>query len=240
MMVYSPLDLIEVAKAEPNTTFIFAAVGFETTTPLYAVLLEEVIKQDIKNVKLLCALKTMPAVIDRVLSASDEITGMIAPGHVSVITGSDVFKSPAEKFGIPFVVAGFEGRQLLTAIWALTRLQGKGVVKNLYPEAVKGSRNENSAALTEKYFEPCDAAWRGLGVIPDSGLKLKNEYACFDAGSDNLYEDFTPKGCSCGEVIAGLKRPEECPLFGKVCTPTNPVGACMVSHEGSCFNHYNR
>ncbi len=240
MMVYSPLDLIEVAKAEPDTTFIFAAVGFETTTPLYAVLLEEIIKQDINNIKLLCALKTMPAVIHRVLSASKEITGMIAPGHVSVITGSNIFKEPAEKFGIPFVVAGFEGKQLLAAIWALTRLRGQGVVKNLYPEAVKETRNEDSAALTDKYFEPCDAAWRGLGIIPDSGLKLRSEYARFDAGSDNLYEDFIPKGCSCGEVIAGMKRPEECPLFGKVCTPLNPVGACMVSHEGSCFNHYNK
>ncbi len=239
MMVYSPLDIIETAKSEPETTFIFAAVGFETTTPLYAVLLEELIAQKIKNVKLLCALKTMPRVIDRVLTASGEITGMIAPGHVSVITGSDIFKEPAEKFQIPFAVAGFEGKQLLTAIWALTKLQGKGVVKNLYPEAVQTHRNEDSYRLVEKYFEPCDAAWRGLGIIPLSGMRLRAEYSHFDAGSNNLYEDFVPKGCSCGEVIAGLKRPEECPLFGKVCTPVNPVGACMVSHEGSCFNHYS-
>lgn len=240
LMVYSPLDLLDIAKAEPETTFIFAAVGFETTTPLYAVLLEEMRAQKIENIKLLCALKTMPAVIDKVLTASGEITGMIAPGHVSVITGSEIFKAPAEKFSIPFVVAGFEGKQLLAAIWALTRLKGQGVVKNLYPEAVKPERNESSYALTEKYFEPCDAAWRGLGVIEGSGLRLRAEYARFDAGSNGLYEDFVPKGCSCGEVIAGLKRPEECPLFGKLCTPINPVGACMVSHEGSCFNHFNK
>lgn len=238
MMLYSPLDLIEIAKGEPETEFIFAAVGFETTTPLYAVLLDEVIRQNIKNIKLLTALKTMPEVIDRVLDTSGEITGMIAPGHVSVITGSDIFKAPAEKYGIPFVVAGFEGKQLLAAIWALTRLQGQGVVKNLYPEAVTDARNESSYTLVEKYFEPTEAAWRGLGVIENSGLKLKAEYAHFDAGSNGLYEDFVPKGCSCGQVIAGLKRPEECPLFGKVCTPINPVGACMVSHEGSCFNHF--
>jgi hydrogenase expression/formation protein HypD len=239
LMLYSPLDLIDIAKKEPGTTFIFAAVGFETTTPLYAVLLEEIIKQDIKNIKFLTALKTMPAVIDKVLTASGKITGMIAPGHVSVITGSDIFKEAAEKYNIPFVVAGFEGKQLLAAIWALVKLQGQGVVKNLYPEAVKNGRNQSSYTLVEKYFEPCEAAWRGLGVIENSGLRLKGEYSHYDAGSGGLYEDFVPKGCSCGEVIAGLKRPEECPLFGKVCTPVNPVGACMVSQEGSCFNHFN-
>lgn len=238
IMVYSPLDLIEIAKKDKDTTFIFAAVGFETTTPLYAVLLDEVINQDIKNIKILSALKTMPKVIDVVLKAENNITGMIAPGHVSVITGSDVFKPFAEKFGIPFVVAGFEGEQLLAAIWALIKLKGKGVVKNLYTEAVTKERNEKSYSLTEKYFEPCPAAWRGLGVIEGSGLKLKREYSHFDAGSDMLYDDFVPKGCSCGEVITGLKKPEDCPLFGKVCTPLSPVGACMVSHEGSCFNYF--
>lgn len=238
LMLYSPLDLIEIAKNESDTTFIFAAVGFETTTPLYAVLLEEIIKQDIKNIKLLTALKTMPAVIDTVLSASGEITGMIAPGHVSVITGSELFGPFAEKYNIPFVVSGFEGKQILAAIWALTKLQGHGVVKNMYPEAVSAQRNESSYSVVEKYFEPCKAAWRGLGIIENSGMKLKAQYARFDAGSDGLYKDFIPKGCSCGEVIAGLKKPEECPLFAKVCSPSSPVGACMVSHEGSCFNYY--
>lgn len=237
-MLYSPLDLIDIAGAEPDTTFIFAAVGFETTTPLYAVLLDEIIKQDIKNIKLLTALKTMPAVIDKVLTASGKISGMIAPGHVSVVTGSDIFKPFAEKYNIPFAVAGFEGRQLLAAIWALVKLQGKGVVKNLYPEAVSEKPNIISEALVNKYFEPCSAAWRGLGIIENSGMKLRDEYRRFDAGSENLFDDFIPNGCSCGKVIAGLARPEECPLFGKVCTPTKPVGACMVSHEGSCFNHF--
>lgn len=240
MMLYSPLELLEIAKKEPLTTFVFAAVGFETTTPLYALLIEEAIKQGVENIKLLCALKTMPAVIDKVLGLSGEITGMIAPGHVSVITGSDIFKAPAEKFGIPFVVAGFEGKQLLAAIWALVRLQGQGVVKNLYPEAVSCDENEGAVNLVSKYFEPTSAAWRGLGMIENSGLRLRDEFARFDAGSDGIYEDFVPNGCSCAQVIAGLKRPEECPLFGKVCTPLSPVGACMVSHEGSCFNHYNR
>ncbi len=240
LMVYSPLDLIEIAKSEPDTTFIFAAVGFETTTPLYAVLLEEITKQKIENIKLLTALKTMPAVIDKVLSMEHGITGMIAPGHVSVITGYDIFTPFANKYNIPFVVAGFEGEQLLSAIWALAKLKGKGVVKNLYTEAVNKERNEASHRLVEKYFEPCPAAWRGLGIIENSGMKLRPEYAKFDAGSEKLFDDFIPKGCSCGEVIIGAKKPDECPLFGKVCTPINPVGACMVSHEGSCFNYFTK
>ncbi len=136
------------------------------------------------------------------------------------------------------MVAGFEGRQLLAAIWALTKLQGQGVVKNLYPEVVKAEANGSAADIVNKYFEPCDAAWRGLGVIKNSGMRLRKEYAVYDAGSDNLYADYTPKGCSCGEVISGKLRPCDCPLFGTVCSPEKPIGACMVSHEGSCFNYY--
>ena len=139
---------------------------------------------------------------------------------------------------MPFVVAGFEGEQLLSAIWALTKLRGKNAVKNLYTEAVGKERNDAAYSLVEKYFEPCPAAWRGLGIIENSGMKLRPEYAKFDAGSEKLYDDYIPKGCSCGQVIIGAKKPEECPLFGKACTPLNPVGACMVSHEGSCFNYF--
>ena len=237
-MVYSPLELIELAKSEPNTTFVFAAVGFETTTPLYALLIEKLIEENISNVKLLTAVKTMPKVIDTVLSDNDTITGMLAPGHVSVITGSDIFKPFAEKYQIPFVVSGFEGEEILASIYALIKLRGTGQVLNLYPSAVTNEGNALSRLKVSKYFEECDAAWRGLGVIKGSGMKLKKEYSCFDAGSDSLYEDFLPKGCSCAQVIAGKMRPEECPLFAKKCSPISPVGACMVSNEGSCFHHF--
>ena len=237
-MVYSPLELVDLAINEPETTFVFAAVGFETTTPLYALLLEKLIEKDISNVKLLTALKTMPKVIDTVLSDNHTITGMLAPGHVSVITGSDVFKPFAEKYNIPFVVSGFEGEEILASIYALIKLNQQGKVLNLYPSAVTNEGNNISKNKVLKYFKECDAAWRGLGVIEGSGLKLREEYKCFDAGSDNLYDDFVPKGCSCAQVIAGKKRPEECPLFAKKCSPSSPVGACMVSNEGSCFHHF--
>ena len=237
-MIYSPLEVIEFAKAEPQTTFVFAAVGFETTTPLYALLIEKLIEANISNVKLLTAIKTMPKVIDTVLSDNDTITGMLAPGHVSVITGSDIFKSFAKKHQIPFVVSGFEGEEILAAIYALIKLKGKGQVLNLYPSAVTNEGNTLSKTKVLKYFEECDAAWRGLGIIKNSGLRLKKEFSQFDAGSDKLYEDFLPKGCSCAQVIAGKMRPEECPLFAKKCSPISPVGACMVSNEGSCFHHF--
>ncbi len=238
-MVYSPLEMLKLAQAEPETTFIFAAVGFETTTPVYAVLLDEVQKAGLKNIKLLTAIKTMPEVIRSVKDEGSRITGFIAPGHVSVITGSNAFKALAEEVNIPFVVAGFEGEELIKAIYALVRLQGKGVAKNMYQSAVNEERNEAAAALVDKYFEPCDASWRGLGIIPMSGLCLRKEYSEFDAGSVGLdYDAAYNAGCSCGDVVSGRKSPNQCALFGRVCTPENPQGACMVSSEGSCYHYY--
>ena len=238
-MVYSPLEMLRLAEAEPEMTFIFAAVGFETTTPVYAVLLDEAQKAGIKNIKLLTAIKTMPEVIRSVCKQGSRITGFIAPGHVSVITGSRAFKSLAEEFGIPFVVAGFEGDGLIRAVYALVKLQGKGVVKNMYTSAVNEEKNEMAAKLVNKYFEPCDSAWRGIGSIASSGLVLKKEYKEFDAGSGGLdYDAAYNAGCSCGDVVSGRKAPNECPLYGKICTPGNPQGACMVSSEGSCYHYY--
>lgn len=238
-MVYSPLEMLTLAKDEPQTTFVFAAVGFETTTPVYAVLLEEAQKAGIKNIKLLTAIKTMPEVIRSVKNEGRRITGFIAPGHVSVITGSNAFRALANEFGVPFVVAGFEGEELIKAIYALVKLQGQGVVKNMYQSAVSEERNEAAAELVDKYFEPCDASWRGIGNIPMSGLCLRKEYAEFDAGSAGLdYDAAYSAGCSCGDVVSGRKSPNECPLFGRVCTPENPQGACMVSSEGSCYHYY--
>lgn len=237
-MVYSPVDTIELAKAEPDKTFVFAAVGFETTTPIYAVLMEEVIKQNIKNIKLLTALKTMPNVIDTLCNNDNIIDGFLAPGHVSVITGSEEFFPLAQKYNVPFVVSGFEAEEILASIYALIKLKGQGKVLNLYKSVVPTHRNEKAFELVHKYFEPYDAAWRGLGEIKNSGMALKKEYEMFDAGSRELRNDYShQKGCKCGEIISGLKKPTDCPLYGKVCTPENPRGACMVSNEGSCFNY---
>lgn len=238
-MVYSPFEIIDLAEKDTDTTYVFAAVGFETTTPIYAVLLEKIIEENIKNIRLLTALKTMPAAIDTLCQMGGRIDGFIAPGHVSVITGANEFKPLAEKYNLPFVVSGFKGEELLASIYALVKLKGQGKVLNLYKSAVTDTGNDKAKTLVNKYFEPCDAVWRGIGKIKNSGMALKKEYAAYDAGSRELIHDNVKnKKCRCGEVITGFSSPCDCPLFAKACTPENPQGACMVSNEGSCFHYY--
>lgn len=237
-MVYSPTETIELAKAEPDKNFVFAAVGFETTTPIYALLLDEIIKQKIENVQLLTALKTMSNVIATLCESDNKIDGFIAPGHVAVITGSNAFVPLAEKYSLPFAVSGFEAEEILASIYALIKLRRQGKVINLYKSAVTSERNEKAFEIVHKYFEEYDAPWRGLGIIKGSGMALKKEYAKYDAGSRELTNDYSyQKGCLCGEIISGNKKPTDCPLYNKICTPENPKGACMVSNEGTCHNY---
>ncbi|MBQ7446339.1 MAG: hydrogenase formation protein HypD [Eubacterium sp.] len=239
-MVYSPMDILEMAEKEPETCFVFAAVGFETTTPVYALLMQELVKYDIKNVKLLTALKTMPEAIGFLCENGAPINGFIAPGHVSVVTGSRIFEPIAKKYGLPFGVSGFEGAEILTALYAIVKMRGQGCVINCYPAVVTAEGNVDAQASVEKYFEPADAVWRGMGSIPGSGRILRKEYAAFDAGSRDLTEDKKKnQACRCDQVLMGKIKPTECPLFGKVCTPLKPQGACMVSTEGNCFSWYS-
>ncbi|WP_253291186.1 hydrogenase formation protein HypD [Acetivibrio sp. MSJd-27] len=238
-MVYAPENIISLAEKEPETEFIFAAVGFETTAAVYADLMERLIAFKIRNIKLLTALKVMPPAIQWVCENGSGIDGFIAPGNVSVVTGSGIYRPLSERFGIPFAVAGFAGEELLIAVYGLLKNIGKPKVMNYYPYAVTEEGNRTAQKKIAAYFEPCAAAWRGLGMIADSGLKLKREYACFDAGSESLCEDaqYNPS-CRCAEVLVGKISPTQCPLFGTVCQPQNPQGACMVSAEGSCHNWF--
>lgn len=240
-MVYSPLDMIGLAREAPGKTFVFAAIGFETTTAVYAALMDEIVRERIINVRLLTSLKTMPLVIEWVCSMQGGIDGFLAPGHVSVITGSDLFIPLAEKYHVPFAVAGFEGEQILIALYALVKmiLNGEGRVMNLYPSAVTAGGNKTAQRMIETYFEPCDAAWRGMGVIPDSGMMMRDRYLSYDAGSRDLFSDHSHHpACLCSKVITGAQKPQECPLFGTLCTPDKPQGACMVSTEGSCYSYF--
>ena len=200
--------------------------------------IDEIIKQEIKNVLLLTALKTMPNVIATLCEADNKIDGFIAPGHVAVITGSNAFVPLAEKYSLPFAVSGFEAEEILASIYALIKLRRQGKVINLYKSAVTSERNEKAFEIVHKYFEEYDAPWRGLGIIKSSGMALKNKFVKYDAGSRELTNDYShQKGCLCGEIISGNKKPTDCPLYNKICTPESPKGACMVSIEGTCYNY---
>ncbi len=237
-MLYSPMELLSLAKEHPDTRYVFAAVGFETTAPAYALLLSRALEQGIDNLQILTSLKVMPPVIDWVCRQGGNLDGFLAPGHVSVVTGSRIFEPLSERWQIPFVVAGFEPQQLIEAIYALVRRRGKAGVWNLYPSAVTREGNVQAQQMVQKFFEPCSAAWRGMGLLPDSGLMLREEYARFDAGSRGLDQDHERNpACRCAQVLMGKISPHGCPLFGRACTPQNPQGACMVSAEGSCFQY---
>lgn len=238
-MVYSPMDLLEMARKNPKSEYIFAAVGFETTAPVYAMLLEAVLEEGLENVRLLTAIKTMPEVINHLLAGGAPIDGFLAPGHVSVVTGSGIFCPIAKEYGIPFGVSGFGARELLLALYGIVMNFGRGEVLNYYPSVVTEQGNERAQKLVDTYFEKTDAVWRGLGTVPGSGKVLRSEYRRYDAGSMGLDRDekMNP-ACCCDQVLMGKRKPSACPLFGKACNPLHPQGACMVSTEGSCFSYY--
>lgn len=241
-MVYSPMDILDLARKNPETTFVFAAIGFETTTPVYALLMDELTASGIRNVKLLTALKTMPEAIDHLCSAGADIQGFLAPGHVSVVTGSHIFEPLAEKYNIPFGVAGFSGEEILIALCGIVQAYNSakpGKVMNFYPSVVTRDGNTQAQALIDHYFEKSDVVWRGLGAIPGSGKLLRKEYASYDAGSRGLVEDHKINAaCCCDRVLMGRMKPTQCPLYGKACTPLKPQGACMVSTEGNCYSYF--
>ncbi len=236
-ILYSPLSAVKMALEDKNTEFIFAAVGFETTTPIYALMMEEILKNGIKNLKLLTSIKIILPALSYLCETKENIDAFLCPGHVSVVTGCSVYKGMAEKYHKPFVVAGFEGEHILAAVDEIIHQIKKNryYMKNLYTSSVTEEGNRKAAAITDKFFEGIDEYWRGIGIIRNSGLKLKDVYQEYDAGSRILdYTENVPKGCKCKEVILGRINPGDCPLFKTVCTPLNAVGPCMVSAEGAC------
>jgi len=240
-VVYSPLDAVDVAAAEPSREVVFAGIGFETTAPTVAVAVLSAAERGIANFSVLSLHKTMPAPLRALLDAGEtRIDGFILPGHVSVITGSEVFRFLAEEYGVGGVVAGFEAADVLGALLALT-MQREPAVSIEYQRAVQPAGNVTAQQIMARVFTPCDADWRGLGVIPGSGLALASALRAFDAAARFTVEPgepLEPKGCRCGEVLRGLVEPPDCALFGWRCTPEDPVGACMVSSEGSCAAYY--
>ncbi|HPD65818.1 MAG TPA: hydrogenase formation protein HypD [Bacteroidia bacterium] len=242
-IVYSILDALQLARENPQKKVIFAGIGFETTTPPTAAGVLTAKNENLRNFFVLSAHKVMPPAMEALIDEGIQIDGYIAPGHVSTITGSGIYEPLTRKFGVGCVISGFEPADLLESILMLVRQieYQQPAVEIQYKRAVRPEGNLVAKAMIEKVFEPCDDWWRGLGILPASGLKLKDEYADFDA--DKIFNiEIEPtrddKGCICGEVLKGIKSPKECKLFGKACTPSDPAGACMVSSEGACHAYY--
>jgi hydrogenase expression/formation protein HypD len=238
-MIYSPLEVLEKAAAMPQKTFIIGAVGFETTVPLYALLLEEMENRGIKNIKFLTALKTIaPAMawICQNEKGNRSIDGFLCPGHVSVVMGENIYQDLVHQYQKPCAIAGFSAEHILAAIYDLVRQieTQRGEIHNLYREVVKPEGNVQAQKLMERFFSPVEAHWRGLGKIPGSGLKLREQYQEFDLGFEGMSTLEEDSRCRCGSIITGSITPDQCLLFGTACTPNNPQGPCMVSTEGTC------
>ena len=236
-IMYSPFEALEKAAENPHITYVVAAVGFETTAPAYAMMVKAAKEKCISNIKLVTALKTAIPALEWICENQEDVDGFICPGHVSVITGSNVYIPLAEKYRKPFVVAGFEAEHILAAIYRIMKQleSGENAAENLYRNAVKEDGNRKAVDVINDVFEEGPAMWRGLGVIEDSGLYLNDEFSGYDGGSRALYEDMElPAECLCGDVIVGRINPDQCPMFGRKCSPMDPFGPCMVSSEGSC------
>ena len=238
-IVYSPLDAVKYAADHPETDVVFLSVGFETTIPAACLAVRKAREMELKNFSLLTANKTMDRAY-RVLKGSAD--AFLYPGHVSAVTGTDIYEELKSE-GISGVVCGFTAKEIMTALAiVVTRIEeGEPFAENAYPRVVTKEGMPIGRKLMAETMEPCDAAWRGIGVIEGSGLKLREEYADYDAR--NVHEIPEIEGrpnpaCRCGDVLMGRIRPYECPLFGKVCTTEHPVGACMVSSEGTCSAYY--
>ena len=243
-VVYSPMDALELAKAHPTRQVVFLGVGFETTAPGTALAVLEAQRLGLTNFSLLCLLKATPPALRALLAQEDfGIDGFLCPGHVATILGSEAFAFLPQDYQKPAVVAGFEAGDLLAALHLLIQQVKNHTPKleNEYIRAVSPQGNEMAQQVMAQVLEPKDDTWRGLGEIPHSGLGLRREFAPYDAALRFGFAPAptsAPSPCRCGDVICGRIGPKECPLFGTVCTPDNPVGPCMVSGEGACAAAY--
>jgi len=239
-VVYSSLDAVKLAADDAKRNVVFAAVGFETTTPATAVAVLEAERLGLTNFTALVSHKRLlPAMRALLDNMQVNVDGFLCPGHVSTITGYAMFAAIVRKYNLPCVVAGFEDVQIAAGLAKLVELarDGKASLENLYPQAVTRWGNRRAQNLMRRVFRPVDARWRGLGSIPDSGLAFRSRFARFDAQSHYRIEPIDtpePPGCRCGEVIIARCTPPECRLFGTACTPVRPIGPCMVSSEGTC------
>ncbi len=243
-IVYSPMDVLKMAQAHPDKKVVFFAVGFETTAPAIAATVKRTRETGIRNLFFLSALRLLcPALVRLAQDPAVLLDGLLCPGHVASVSGIRCYAMLATRYRIPCVVAGFEPVDLLQGLFLLLEqhVRGEAEVQNQYLRAVRPEGNLRALAVMNEVFRPEDARWRGLGYIPESGLRLGGPYAELDAaplaprGPSSSGE---PEGCLCGEVLRGVAEPPACPHFGKACRPDKPVGPCMVSSEGTCRAFY--
>ncbi|PHQ89755.1 MAG: hydrogenase formation protein HypD [Sulfurimonas sp.] len=252
--VYSPMETLVIAKDNPTKTVIFFAIGFETTTPMTAVLVQEVIAQKVTNVLFHINHVTVPEVMVELIDSRDvhvdsynnEIDAFLGPSHVSVIAGSQIYAKFPKDYGRPVVVTGFEPVDAMQGISMIVKqfVEERCELEVQYKRVVTNEGNLKAQSLIETYFEKVDLfRWRGLGNVPDSGLKLKDNFAKYDA--EVQYKKILPiteiedhKLCICGDILRGMAKPQECTIFGTACKPTTPIGSCMVSSEGACAAYY--
>lgn len=243
-VAFSALDAVDFARGNPSRLVVFAAVGFETTTPATAAAVLEAERLGLENFLVYASHKLVMPAMEALLAARDvAVDGFLCPGHVAVIIGSEVFRPIVTEHRLPCVVVGFEDWQIGEGVAQLTRMvvEGQPALINQYPQAVKPFGNEHAQRMVDRVFVPVTVAWRGLGRVPESGLALREAFAKFDARARFDLTDVDapePRGCRCGEVITGRCTPVDCKLFGRVCTPSNPIGPCMVSSEGTCQAHF--
>lgn len=243
-IVYSPLDALRLAQENPDRQIVFVGVGFETTTPLVAMAIKRARAMGLTNFTVYGAHKNMPGALEVIINdPALKLDALILPGHVSTIIGAEPYRFLAEKYGIPGVITGFEPVDVLQGIAMIMRQlhEGRAEIEIAYARGVMPEGNPVALAAIDEVFETCSATWRGLGEIPGSGYRIREEFADFDAMrrfQPDVEEVREHKGCRCGDVLRGIMAPSECPLFRRVCTPENPVGPCMVSSEGSCAAYY--
>jgi hydrogenase expression/formation protein HypD len=243
-IVYSPLDSLRIAQETPCSRVVFLGIGFETTAPTVAATILAAKKAALSNFFVLCGHKTIPGAMQMLVDTPElGIDGFMCPGHVSAIIGFRSYELLAKVNKVPCVVAGFEPNDILQAIYMLAKMarDGRAAVENEYSRVVRTEGNKKAVSVMEEVFEPKDSEWRGIGIVPRSGLIVRKEYSEFDAEIQidvRVEKTKTYPGCICGEILRGVKTPLDCRLFGRECTPSDAKGACMVSSEGTCAAYF--
>ena len=247
-MVYSPLEAVKLARENPDREVVFLAVGFETTAPGNAMALKQAAAEGLSNFSEIVSHVLVPPAMEAILASPDNrVQGFLAAGHVCTIMGWEDYEPIAARYKVPIVPTGFEPVDILNGILKTVQLLEKGTpgVENQYLRVVQAKGNPAARAVVDEVYEVCDRKWRGIGNIPNSGLKIREELAAFDAERKFKVENILteePEVCISGQILQGMKKPDQCPAFGKECTPRTPLGATMVSSEGACaaYHKYSR